>query len=463
MKANSNDLPIRSIDLDLIEANTGQIEGVPDNPRTYSNSQMESMIKSLKDLPEMLEARPLIVYPSDDGKYIVIGGNRRFDAAKHLKYTHMPCYVLDKNTPAETIRAYLIKDNLAFGDWDISKLIDDWDAPELEDFGFDIALLDDYAATAEVPEEDIEEDEFTEEVETICQPGDVWILGEHRLVCGDATVPTDYEKLLTDPETGNHEQADLLLTDPPYNVALGQHMRPSEAKQLNRRTDGLVIDNDDMDKPEFVQFLTDAFISATSALKPGGVFYIWHASTTSLEFFEAARDAGMEVRQQLIWVKNTFAMGRQDYQWKHEPCLYGWTEGAAHYFVDIRNEITAICDGKDLNSLSKAELVKICSELMEVIPTTVIYENKPAKSELHPTMKPVKLFARLIRNSSKAGEIVLDSFGGSGTTIIACQQMGRKARLLELDPHYCDVIISRWEEFTGEKAQRWQRSDAPEK
>ena len=439
---------IKTLPIEKIELNTGQIEGVPENPRTYSNEQMEAMVKSIKDLPEMLKARPLIVYPEEKtGKYIVIGGNRRFDAAKHLKYKELPCYVLDVETPPETIRAYLIKDNLAFGDWDISKLIDDWEAPELEDFGFDVSLLGDYAADTEIPPEEIDDDDFEEDVESICKPGDVWILGEHRLLCGDATVQTDYEKLMLNPDSQTPEVADLLLTDPPYNV-----------NYTGGTKDKLTIQNDNMKEGDFIQFLTDAFLSATTALKPGGAYYIWHASLASYEFFTACRKAELAVKQVLIWVKSSFPLGRQDYQWNHEPCIYGFKDGAAHYFIDIRNEVSTICDElKDVSTLSKSELVRICDELLKIVPTSIIREKKPAKSELHPTMKPVPLFARLIRNSSRQGEIVLDPFGGSGTTLVACEQMGRKARLLELDPHYCDVIIKRWEGISGQQATLWQK------
>lgn len=398
---------LQRLAIDLLESNTGQIKKVPENPRTYTNEQMEAMIKSLKDLPEMLEARPLIVYPQD-GKYIVVGGNRRFDAARHLNYEELPCYVLAEDTPAEKIRAYTIKDNLSYGDWDYGKLLEGWDIPELEDFGFDTSVLDDFTATVETSLDEVEEDEdFTEEVEPICKPGDVWVLGEHRLVCGDATVATDYDKLM------QGESAFMMVTDPPYNV-----------DYTGGTKDKLKIQNDNMGSAEFVQFLTDTFGLAMASILPGGAFYIWHATCTTYEFVTAARNAGMTVRQTLIWAKNSLVLSRQDYQWRHEPCLYGWKDGAAHYFTDSRKE------------------------------TTVIEEDRPTKNDLHPTMKPVKLFARLINNSSHTGDIVLDPFGGSGTTIIACEQLERKARVLELDPHYCDVIINRWEQFSGKKAER---------
>ena len=215
-----------------------------------------------------------------------------------------------------------------------------------------------------------------------------------------------------------------MLTDPPYNVALGHHMRLSEAKQLNRRTDGLVIENDAFDNEEdFLHFLESAFTCADNALKPGGVFYIWHAHNWSKPFFTAVETVGWQIRECLVWNKSTFAMGRQDYQWKHEPCLYGWKDGAAHSWYSDRKQ------------------------------STVLEFSKPSRSEMHPTMKPLELVGYQIKNSSKESDSVLDIFGGSGSTLIACEQLNRKCYMCELDEHYCDVIIQRWENLTGKKAE----------
>lgn len=215
----------------------------------------------------------------------------------------------------------------------------------------------------------------------------------------------------------------MLLTDPPYNVALGQHMRPSEARQLHRRTDGLVIDNDSWDDDEgFIEFLSAAFDNAMGILTAGASFYIWHADTQRANFLEACKRSGMRVRECLVWAKNTFTLGRQDYQWRHEPCLYGWKDGASHSWYSDRKQ------------------------------STVLEFEKPVSNDEHPTMKPVPLMAYLIQNSTKRGETVLDVFGGSGSTLIACEETGRKCLTMELDPHYCDVIIARWEQLTGRKA-----------
>ena len=250
----------------------------------------------------------------------------------------------------------------------------------------------------------------------ITKPGDLWILGNHRLLCGDSTNAQHMERLM------DGKQADLWLTDPPYNVALGMNESPEEAKRRNRRTDGKVVQNDSMPDEEFRQFLRDVYATAATVLRPGAAFYIWHADSEGFNFRGAARDVGWKVRQCLIWAKSSLIMGRQDYQWKHEPCLYGWVEGASHFWNSDRKQ------------------------------TTVLEFDKPSRNGEHPTMKPVELFQYQLNNSTKQGDIVLDSFGGSGTTMIAAERIRRKARLMELDPAYCDVIVKRWEDFTGKTA-----------
>ena len=235
---------------------------------------------------------------------------------------------------------------------------------------------------------------------------------------------------------------DLLVTDPPYNVDY-------------EGSDGQTIQNDDMPEDQFYLFLVAAFTQARRALKMGGAFYIWHAETTSGAFRRATNETLGQVRQCLIWNKNAFVLGRQDYQWKHEACLYGWTEGAGHYFVDDRKQSTVIEDQNiDIEKLKKEEMKKLLKDILgSKVSTTVIDEDKPLANKEHPTMKPIKLLARLIKNSSTPGEAVLDLFGGSGSTLIACEQLGRKCKMMELDPHYCDVIVKRWEDFTGRKAE----------
>lgn len=312
--------------------------------------------------------------------------------------------------------------------WNADNLAADFDLAELPQLGIE------GLQSVEPEPEEIVEDEPPElgEVPTRTKPGDVWQLGTHRLLCGDSTVPTDVAKLM------EGETADLLLTDPPYNVNY-------------ESADGKTIENDHMGAAAFLEFLTAAFATANEFLRPGGAFYIWHANSEGYNFRTAAKNIGWQIRQCLIWNKNCFVLGRQDYQWKHEPCLYGWKDGAAHFFVDDRTQSTVFEDkGVDLKKLKKEELLQMLQNICAAkVSTSVIDCDRPSRSEEHPTMKPVKLLALQIRNSSRMGEIVLDPFGGSGSTLIACEQLGRKARLVELDPKYCDVILDRWEKLTG--------------
>lgn len=233
----------------------------------------------------------------------------------------------------------------------------------------------------------------------------------------------------------------MLLTDPPYNV-----------DYTGNTKDALKIMNDSMEDGAFRTFLTDAFASADSSLKPGGAFYIWHADLEGFNFRFAVRNAGWKLRQCLVWVKNSIVLGRQDYQWKHEPCLYGWKEGT-HYFTDDRTQATVIDDKIDLKKLKKEEMLELLQKIYsDRVPTTVLYEDKPLVNDIHPTMKPIKLMAQLIRNSTEPKQSVLDIFGGSGSTLMACEQLDRVCYTMELDPRYVDCIIDRWEKFTGQKA-----------
>ena len=286
--------------------------------------------------------------------------------------------------------------------------------------------------------EDDDFDEKEQEIPAITQAGDIWQLGQHRLMCGDSTKREDVQTLMAG------EYANLWLTDPPYNVGY-----------VGKTKDALTIQNDIMSGNNFLQFLTDAFTASEAVMKAGAAFYVWFATREHVNFETALNNVGLHVRQELIWNKNTIVLSRQDYHWKHEPCLYGWKEGEAHYFTASRQEATVIADAQeyDFAKMKKSEMKELLEQIFaDTTPTSVINEKKPARNEDHPTMKPVRLFGYQIANSSKKGDIVLDTFGGSGTTIIACEQLGRKARVMELDPHYCDVIIARWEKLTGAMA-----------
>ena len=284
------------------------------------------------------------------------------------------------------------------------------DVSSLDGLGWSQDDVDELAAALEPERDDseVEDVEVPDDAPQRVKRGEIWVLGEHRLMCGDSTKPEDMRKLL-----GGGE-ADLWLTDPPYNVAI-----------VGKTKKHLTIENDSWaNDDEFVEFLRKAFVTALDVLKPGCAFYVWFAQTQAENFLAAADKAGMTIRQTLIWAKSTFSLGRQDYQWKHEPCLYGWKDGASHRWFSDRKQ------------------------------TTVLEFEKPARNAEHPTMKPVPLMAYEIRNSSRVGDTVLDSFGGSGSTLMACEQTGRKCVTMELDPHYCDVILKRWEDYTGQKAER---------
>ena len=287
------------------------------------------------------------------------------------------------------------------------------------------------------------EKEIDDEAEPKAKRGDIYKLGEHYLMCGDSTDPKDVEKLTQ----GN--KIDLVVTDPPYFI------------DYDKSALGEKIANDDLSKDERVGFLVKAFTNFKKALKDGGVFYIWHADTCREYFAEALKAVGLENRQVLIWVKNTPTLSRQDYNWKHEPCLYGWKEGAGHYYNSDFTATTVLTERnnvsktkKPVNQMSEKEKDDYIKELEAYISdgTTTLMYDKPLKSEYHPTTKPVKLIAEQISRSSKIGESVMDLFGGSGTTLLACEELNRKCYMMEYEPKYVDIIIQRWEEMTGYEA-----------
>jgi DNA modification methylase len=359
----------------------------------------------------------------------ILAGNGTIEAAKAAGIKNVRIIESDGTEVIAVRRTGLTEDEkigVALSD-NRSSDLSEWDQEMLRRLSeehdispwFDDDDLNELLAVTELPPEhgNTDPDDVPEPPEQpITKPGDLWILGNHRLLCGDSTNIQHVERLM------DGQKADLWLTDPPYNVALGMNESPEEAKRRNRRTDGKVVQNDSMPDEEFRQFLRDVYATAASALRPGAAFYIWHADSEGFNFRGAAKDIGWQVRQCLIWAKSSLIMGRQDYQWQHEPCLYGWTPGAAHFWNSDRKQ------------------------------TTLLEFDKPSRNGEHPTMKPVDLFQYQMANSSKPGNIVLDSFGGSGTTLIAAERIGRQARLMELDPAYCDVIVKRWSDFTGKDA-----------
>jgi len=376
------------------------------NARTHSVEQVAQIAASIV---EFGFTNPILVDSSDG----IIAGHGRLSAAQELGLKTVPVVVLDHLSERQR-KAYILADNqLALNaGWDTDLLREELQDLAAQDFdlsliGFsDDELADLLPEIEELPPEDADADAVPEPpVDPVSKPGDVWLLGKHRVMCGDSTSIDAVETLM------GGTQADLLLTDPPYNVAYE-----------GGTAEKLTIQNDDMNDDDFRQFLRDVYTAADVVMKPGAVFYIWHADSEGYNFRGAAHDVGWQVRQCLIWNKSSLVLGRQDYHWKHEPCLYGWKEGAAHYWGSDRSQ------------------------------TTVLDFNKPSRNGEHPTMKPVELFQYQLENSSKKNGVVLDLFGGSGTTAIAAQKTGRQARLMELDPRYCDVIVKRLQAFTGKRA-----------
>ena len=346
----------------------------------------------------------------------VVDGHLRLKAARKLKLDTVPVLLADDLTDAQ-IKAFRISVNrmAELADWDEELLA--LELQDLQDLDFDLELTgfdeDELNRLLGLTEEEPAVDGLTDpdeapevQAEAITQPGDVWICGKHRLLCGDSTRLDEVERLL-----GPGVLVDLLLTDPPYNVAYEGATK-----------DKLTIKNDAMGDEQFRQFLRDAFATADAVMKPGAVFYIWHADTEAYNFRGACRDVGWQVRQGLVWKKSSLVLGRQDYHYQHEPCIYGWKNGAGHLWASDRKQ------------------------------TTILEFDKPARNGEHPTMKPVGLFEYQMLNNTKGADLVLDLFGGSGTTMIAAERHGRQARLLELDPRYADVIVRRWQNHTGKQA-----------
>lgn len=412
--------------IDLI--NIDEIIPYENNAKLHPKEQIEQIKKSIL---EFGNNDPIAI----DKNNVIIEGHGRLLALKELGYKEVEVIKLGHLTEEQRKAYTLIHNKLTMNtDFDIEILESELAAIniiDMSDFDFDLDI--------EMEVSTIEDDyDVEEKLEQIEEPkskiGDIYQLGEHRLMCGDSTQKKDVVQLM------NNQVADMLLTDPPYNVNISN-------------SDGMTIENDNMSNENFKQFLNAAFENASAALKKGGAFYIWHGDSETVNFRNACEDNELSVRQCLIWVKNGFNFGRQDYKWKHEPCLYGWKDGASHYFIDEYNNPTVIEDNLNIDLLKKEELKKLVEDLLsDKVPTTIIHEDKPLKNDKHPTMKPINLLSFQIKNSSKKEEIVLDLFGGSGSTLICAEQLNRKCYMMEYDPKYVDVIIDRWETLTGQKA-----------
>lgn len=375
--------------MNIVMMKISDIKEYENNPRK-NDQAVEAVASSIRSFGFKV---PIII----DSNNVIIAGHTRLKASKKLGYTEVPCLIASDLT-SEQVKAFRLADNKVseLAEWDLDKLNEELSFIEMdmEQFGFE--------DLEQELERDVLEDDFDENEELPITPyakkGDIFLLGNHRLMCGDSTIADDVAKLT------DGKQMDMIFTDPPYNVDY-------------EGSTGMKIQNDKQKDEDFYNFLSSAFINMANSVKPGGAIYCCHADTEGLNFRTAFKNAGFKLAECLIWVKNSLVLGRQDYHWRHEPILYGWKEGGAHYFVDDRTQDT-------------------------------IWEyNKPKANNLHPTMKPLELVGKAIKNSSRKGELILDLFGGSGSSLIASEQIERNAYLMELDERYVDVIIKRYLKF----------------
>lgn len=416
-------------DLKIFQKNVTDLIPYVNNPRNNA-AAVDAVASSIAEFGFNV---PIVL----DKNNIIVTGHTRLLAAKKLGLESVPCIIADHLTDAQ-IKAFRLADNRVaeLATWDTELL--DQELAELAEIDFNMSAFgfEEPEADPDDVDECEPEEEAAEEEEATTKRGQIWRLGRHYLMCGDSTDMDDVARLMAG------ELADLLLTDPPYNVGYeggtDEHM---------------TILNDKMDDDKFYNFLLSAFKNAMAVMKDGAPFYIWYAAGESRSFFNAQKDSGLKLSEVLQWVKNVFTLGHYDYHWATESCLYGWKEGAPHYFVSERNHINVIQDDLNIDKMTREQLQETCRMLLDVINTNALRENKPARNDQHPTMKPVKLFAKQIVNSSRKGDKILDLFAGSGTTIMACEQLDRTAYAMELDPIYCDRIIKRWEAQTGKHAE----------
>ena len=406
-----------------------QLTPDPTNARSHDEKNLGAIEGSLR---EFGQRKPIVI----DQRGVIVAGNGTVEAAKRLGWTEIEAVRVPADWDAERIKAFALADNRTaeLASWDTEVL--NKQLQELSDAGVEVAEFG--FELPEIPVLDIEtyEDEapeIPEDPET--NLGDIWQLGEHRLVCGDSTDAEVLGKAL------NGKLADCVFTDPPYNVAYEGGTK-----------DKLIIKNDDMDERQFDEFLFKFYKAAAENTKEGGPIYVCHADSSGEAFRHNMEKGGWLLKQCLIWVKDSLVLGHRDYNWQHEPILYGWKPGAAHsWYGPFTNTSILEFSKRDWSKATKDELVEFISAGFET--ASVIREKRPRRNDLHPTMKPIALVAKMLKNSCVRGNLVLDSFAGSGSTLIACEQLGLKAALIELDPKYCDVIVKRWENLTGKKAE----------
>jgi DNA modification methylase len=369
--------------------NINEIKPNPNNPRIIKDVKFKQLVKSIQDFPQMLELRPIVI----DENNMVLGGNMRLKACIEAGLTDVPV-IHANNLSEDKKKEFIVKDNVGYGEWDWDDLANNWDAQELTDWGLDIPNFD-------VNNLEAEEDDFAVPdggTETDIVLGDLFEIGEHRLLCGDSTDSDQVANLM------NGQKADMCHTDPPYNINYEGGSKKREK-----------IANDKLD--DFPQFIYDVYTTISTALKKGGAIYVWHASTETHNFIQQFLNAGFLFKSYIVWNKNNSTFGRSDYHWKHEPCIYGWLDGASHSWHGDRKQ------------------------------TTVWDIDRPSRSEEHPTMKPIALCSKPLENSSKQDDIILDVFLGSGSTMVASHQLKRKCYGMELDPKYCQVIVDRMQKL----------------
>ena len=386
-----------------------KVKGNPNNPRIIKNDKFKKLVKSIQEFPEMLKLRPIVV----DEEMIVLGGNMRLKASKDAGLKEVWIEVAEGLTE-EQKKEFIVKDNVGFGEWEWDMLANEWDSVQLAEWGLDVwENEDDKIAEAGL----IEDDEIPEVKESKVKRGDIWQLGEHRIMCGDSTSSDDVAKLM------NGEKAAMVFTDPPYNIAFEGSMsnkmvngKKAPADSANQRHEQ--IKNDKMSDKEFYNFICD--VLKEIKINCNGAYYICFGSQTLNQLLQPLLDLDIKYKSIIIWMKNQAIFSGKDFKSRYEPIVYG-------RFNDFFN-------GKRFNE----------EDIWEFARTQ--------KNDLHPTMKPIPLIENALNYSSAVNMIVLDLFLGSGSTLIAAEKLNRKCYGMELDEKYCDVIIERWEQFTGQKA-----------
>lgn len=405
-------IDFRRIELRLLDFNTGQIQGLPANPRAWTDSEIKKLAKSMKTTPELAEARGCIVVPRGD-RFVVLGGNLRLSAAKYLKWRDIMCAVLPEDTKPAKLREIVLKDNSSFGSWDLSMLRADWSDVDFGDWGINVTWdtagpIPD-ASVNETPHEVVEDDfdETTSDIAKRCKRGDIWQLGDHRLMCGDSTKVDDVQMLMGGAE------ADMVFTDPPYGIDYS-----GGRTQVVRKKEYGKLKNDDLQGEQLGHLICNVF----KFNRKNADVYICVSPIKQKPFLDYIEKLGKSTDAVIVWDKKAPGLGYMAYRRQCEFILF--VKGSGFHKGD-KSDVDLWRIGRD-----------------------------DATTYVHGTQKPIGVAGRAINNSSQVGNVVLDYFGGSGSTLMACEQTGRRCYMMEYDEHYCDVIIARWEKFTGRKATK---------